>query len=807
MNSGNNHYETPFSDQLLTREEPYSENLPAYHMRSGENENPFVKTFEISEGNGHISPFAGEIAQLLGDLQDAEFSQSLYELVTELEDSWQQKISNEAAMGDQFLPFVRRQASGYLNPLIKASEGMIDRISKHISGNTIADMSANEIGSFLNEYQPDPEGLTPVQEQFLGSVFKKVKNAVQAGINLAGKFLPVNIILDRLKGLMQPLFERVMRFAIGKLPANLQPFAKTLAKKLFNLETAYSQPADGQGEIDTIQAELNLEIANLLYNPDESEARHLVMEYEAVVNDTNHNGFQTGTEINAPSLQAAREQLMNELRQLQTGEDPTPAIERFLPVAIMALKPVIKMGISVIGRPKVINFLAGLLAKLISRYVPQNVVQPLAASIIDAGMTAIGFETYEMNKPDIGYEALINTIEDTVQNLQELDETQLADEETLTVHLLEAFETAAVNNFPPRYIKEELRPVNQPGVWVVKPRNGFRPAYKKYTTVFSATIDPQKAKNIFTFRDLPLSGFLQDKLGLDPAKTVTARVHLFEAIKGSRLSQINKHENLPGLNPSVAYSWVQFHPLSKQAASVLLNNPSLGRDVPKQYTTRRYNITTGQRFYYLEIEGARLRMKSTAGNNKPPHSDDVRGTLNFVKSSLTLSYYFSEEHALSMVSKLNQNDFTGVASELRNSLQGVFKKMLTGNVSGNVKIIHEAFPEQFAENYEDNQEQFLGIGKNILSGILENIVKRLAGKAYDEVRDYFRSRAAEFKQAQAQPEDGVTIRVTWSNIAGLSTIKSLITALREGKLINPASISFPNLSKPEITVSAGKNLD
>jgi hypothetical protein len=148
-----------------------------------------------------------------------------------------------------------------------------------------------------------------------------------------------------------------------------------------------------------------------------------------------------------------------------------------------------------------------------------------------------------------------------------------------------------------------------------------------------------------------------------------------------------------------------------------------------------------------------------------------------------------------------------VASELRNSLQGVFKKMLTGNVSGNVKIIHEAFPEQFAENYEDNQEQFLGIGKNILSGILENIVKRLAGKAYDEVRDYFRSRAAEFKQAQAQPEDGVTIRVTWSNIAGLSTIKSLITALREGKLINPASISFPNLSKPEITVSAGKNLD
>ena len=810
MNSERNNYETPFADVLLTKEEPLSGDSSEYRIPYAESENPFAKTFEVSNGGTDLSPFAGEMAQFLGELHDEEFSRNFYDLASELEDSWQPLISKEAAMGEDYLPFVRKHATAYLNPLIKASEDMVDRISKRISGNSISDLSATEIEAFLNEFQPDASGLTPVQEQFLGSVFKKVKNAVKKGISMAGKFLPHNIILNRIKGLVNPLFERVIKFAVGKLPANLQPYAKTLAKKLFNLESADSDQGDTQfasGEIDVIQSELNLEIAQLVYAPDSSEAERFVMEYENAVKDSALNGHATVQGMYVPSLQVAREQLMNDLAGLQAGESPAPAIERFLPAAILVLKPLIKMGISAIGRPKVINFLAGLLAKLISRYVPQNVVQPLAASIIDAGMTTIGFETYEMSKTDVGYEALVNTIEDTVQNLRELDEAEQADEETLTLHLLEAFETAAVNNFPPQYIREELRNANHPGVWVLKPRNGMRPMYKKYTTVYSATIDPQKAKSILTFRDLPLGNFLQDKLGLDPAKPVHAKVHLFEAINGTRLSQISKQENLSGLGPTYPYSWVQFHPLSKQAASLLLNDPAPGKDFPKKFTTRRINIAAGQRFYYLEIEGARLRMGPSTGKSRPAHSDDVQGTINFVKSSISIQYYFSEEHALTLMGKMNQNDLMGAMSGIRNSLQGVLQTMLTGNVSGKVKIIHEAFPEMYVENYHEGQEHFLGIGKSILTSVVGSIVKKIAGKAYDEVRDFFRSRAAEFKQAQAQPEDGVTIRVVWNNIAGLSAIKSLISAVRGGKLINPGTLSFPNLSKPEITALAGKHFD
>jgi hypothetical protein len=465
--------------------------------------------------------------------------------------------------------------------------------------------------------------MTPVQEQFLGSVFKKVKNVVQKGVKAVSKLLPMNIILNKLKGLVKPLLDRVLKFAIGKLPANLQPYAQTLAKKFLNLETPLTSDTEQSmslsGEINAIQTELDNEIARLVFTPDEAEAEQQVMQYESSADELDRSAQYASGGMKVPSLMMARQQFVNELAGLEAGESPAPAIERFLPVAIMALKPVIKMGISIIGRPKVINFLAGLLAKLVEKYVPRQVAQPLAASIIDAGMSVIGFETVEMSKPDVGYEALVNTIQETIQNMEALDEEDLNDQETLTMNFLEAFETSAANNFPPQYIREELRTAKQAGVWVLKPRNGSSPAYKKYTTVFTATIDPAKTKSVTTFRDLPLSQFLRDKLGLDPTKTIQAKVHLFESIGNTKLSQISKHENLPGFGPSQPYSWVQLHPLSKQAAGLLINEPALGKDFPKKYTSKRFHITAGQRFYFLEISGARLRI----GTGKPAHSSEV----------------------------------------------------------------------------------------------------------------------------------------------------------------------------------------
>ncbi|MEO8151357.1 MAG: hypothetical protein ABI723_27240 [Bacteroidia bacterium] len=865
-------YETPFADNFTTREDESRNDSPVYTSQFFQQaESPFSQSFEAPAAGQTSSPAAGEFVNFLSELHDTEFPNTLYELAAELEDTWSSKISNETAMGDRFVPFATQQAMEYFAPLTYETGRMFDRVTQQFTGNNLSDHNETEIERFFTELEFEHNALSPAQEQFFGSLFNKVKSAVKAGVNLAkkgisfvGKFLPVNIILGKLRNLVQPLLNKVLKFAIGKLPQNLQPYAKTLANKFMNLpsgtpsqsqefesdnEFEFEFEIPSSGNLEVVQTELDNQIANLVFAQDENEAEEFVMNYETS-NDTLERelNYETGG-LNIPSLETARQQFINELKNLKEGESPSPAIERFIPAAIMALQPIIKMGISIIGRQKVINFLAGLLSKLVGRYVPANVAQPLSASIIDTGMSAIGFETYEVNKTDVAYEVITNTIQETIQNLGSLSDETLNDEETLTGQVLEAFENAAGNNFPSQYIREELRPTTHHGSWVSAPRNGPRHFYKKFTRVFDATITPQIAEKITTFRGLPLANFLRDKLGLDPGKPIQARVHLYEAVPGTRLSQINRYERVPGLGPSQPHGGTQLHPLSKEAASLLFKEPRLGRDFSTQFTTRRHRTAVGQRFYYLEINGARLRITHTVNRthrNQPPeananpvvkkefevtdnrnpsrvraaNSSDIHGVINFVRSEIRLNYYFSEEEAIAIVEKLNKNDNLGAAKSIRTSVRNVLNEMLLRNVQNKVRIIHEAMPEMYLENYVEQEENLLPDFGKILNRIslnpgrhlLTSIVKRLTGKlseiAYQAVSNYFRARAAEFKQAQAQPQDGVTIKIIWTNVQGMSAIRAVINAVKGNLALgNLGSLSLPHIPAPEIKISAGKNFD
>jgi len=844
-------FETPFADITFAGEEPQNENfknfdIPMYQ----EIGSPFAQTFETPSASMNQTPFAQDYVSFLGELHDSEFGNVLDELAAELEDTWSSKISNEVAMGERFIPFATQQANEYFAPLINATETMIDNVSEHFSGNNLADHSEAEIERFFSEMEYNDSRFSPVQEQLFGSIWNKVKSVVKKGVDLAkkgisvvGKLLPLNIILEKLKGLVRPLLDKVLKFAIGKLPKNLQSHAQTLAKKFLNLETSAEAASeeneiDANGNLEAIQTELDNHIANLVFSGNETEAEDLVMNYETSSDSLQREtDYETGG-FNLPSLDAGRQQFIDDLKNLKEGESPMPAIERFLPVAIMALSPVIKMALSIIGRQKVINFLAGLLAKLVGKYVPENVAKPLAASIIDVGMSAIGFETYEMNKADVAYEAIANTIQETVQNLGELNEAILNDNEALTGELLEAFETAAANNFPSQYIKEEVRKSTQHGLWVLKPRNGPRHYYKKYTHVFNTTITPQIAQTLKTFKGAPLSNFLRDKLGLDPTKPIQARVHLYQAINGTRLSQVNRYEKVPGLGASQPHGSVQFHPLTVEAASLLCKEPGLGKNFSARFTSKRHRTAIGQRFYYLEINGARLRVTHTGDNRrsqpgvtgaiavtpsmtKVAGTSDVQAIINFVRSEIKFNYYFSEEEAKAVVEKLNKNDFLGAVMGIRQSVKNVLNDMLKTNVGNKVKIIHEAIPEMFLENYTDQQEQLsfgdvtkaignisLNTGKELITKLVEKLINKLSQLANDAIANHFKSRAAEFKQAQAGPEDGVTVQIVWTNIQGMSTIKAVINAIRGNLSIpNLADLSLPNIPTPEVIISAGKKFE
>ncbi|MET0634662.1 MAG: hypothetical protein ABWZ25_01470 [Chitinophagaceae bacterium] len=841
MSNGPNlaQFETPFADSPGIREfvNPDKTAEEFFSDFFKDVDSPFSRTYESSVTSNSTAPASEEYVDLLAELQDGEFRETLYEMADELEDTWRNKVSDEITMGHNFMPFATQQAREYFAPVVRETESMIDRIAEHFSGNNLSDQSGESVEMFFETLEFNHGQYTPAQEQFFGKIFKKVQSVVKKGVDLAkkgvaavGKLMPINIVLKKLKGLIKPLLDKVLKFAIGKLPNNLQPHARTLAKKFLKLEAEFENTNDtvqSEDLLEVIQTEFDNHITQLMFSRDDEEAENTIINYESSDETLERlNNYETG-QANGQSLAAARQQFINELNNLQQGESPAPAIERFLPAAIMALQPVIKIAISLIGRQKVINFLAGLLAKLVGKYVDASVAQPLAAGIIDIGMSAIGFEVHETGKTNLAYEAIANTIEETIQSMTNLNENALNDTEELTMELLQAFEQAAANNFPPQYIKEELRKTKQKAVWVAMPRNLPVKFYKKFTHVYDISIDPQTALAVTTFRSLPLANFLKDKYGLDTSKPVKAKVHLYEITRGGRLSQINKFEKLPGLNAKQPKAWVQILPLTKQAASLLLKEPSLGKDITRKGLANRFKAEAGQRFYYLEIEGVRLRIppvnrfKHKRGTNLQPatitesRSADIQGVINFIKSEIKINYYFSEEDAKEVVEKLNKKDFLGAALSIRQSVKNVLNDILVKNISTKVKIVHEAIPELYLEHYPDQQENFAPLqalgkvaGKEIISKLVEKLTENISAKAYEAISNFFKARAAEFKDAQAQPQDGVTVKLTWYKIPGMSAIRSVINAIRGNLTVgNLTDISLPSLSVPDIKVAADKQFN
>src|SRR5688572_7856218 len=244
-------YETPFADVAVAREHT-EQHLSVDNFFSDyfkEVESPFSRTYEATTYNS-LTPEGEEYVDLLAELYDSEFQETLFELANEVEDTWRNKVSNELAMGENYVQFATQQARDYFAPVIRESETMIDRVTQHFSGNNLADQSEASVESFFETLEFGHGQYSPAQEQFFGKIFKKVKSVVKKGVALAkkgiaavGKILPMGIILKKIKGLVRPLLEKVLKFAIGKLPKNLQPHAQALATKFLGLKPAESDPS------------------------------------------------------------------------------------------------------------------------------------------------------------------------------------------------------------------------------------------------------------------------------------------------------------------------------------------------------------------------------------------------------------------------------------------------------------------------------------------------------------------------------------------------------------------------------------
>ncbi|MGA9522245.1 MAG: hypothetical protein WBV82_12315 [Myxococcaceae bacterium] len=708
-------------------------------------ESPFLNAYAEETLFEGVNPDAEEVRSTLGELYDLEFDEALYELAHEAA-----AIADRSPRTYGGADAADRLLEAWVEPLRAESEQLFENLAGTFARRPVGGLGDEELERLVDEAAQPGRPLEPVFEQFFKKLVKKAKGVVQKaagiakkGIALAQKLSPVHMLLGKLKALVKPLLQKVLQMALDKLPPALRPAASTLAKRLagnVGLEAETSADHEASADPGLIQREFDEAVVQLMFAAEGAPQELMLLELSGDFERT----APIGSDVR--QLDAARAQFVSELSHAEP-EGAGPAVEQFIP----AVLPALRLGIRLLGRPRVVSTLARLVGQLIGRFVGPQATPALSRAIVDTGMKLMSLEAPEQEAA-AGPHAIASTIEDVVRRVSEASDEVLDDSRLLEAEVADAFNRAAAAHFPQQMLNEDKREsTTAGGTWVMFPKGG----YKKYTRVFDVELTPDLARSIKTFGGTTLEAFLKDRLRLDVP--VRARVHLYEAVPGTWISRIVRAERgVAGLGAGRKGAWALFHPLTAQNAASLLREPGLGRDVSGRFTATPRQLAVGQRVFYLEIPGAPSRPLARAGG--------VDVVADFPKNELRLSVFLAERQAQSIAQRLNGGAGVGsVLGALKELVSNGVRSALSGEVRGRVRILHESV----------DGEGFLGGAlKRVGTVVLEQFSGKVSDWSMKAIADHLQQHAASFVSAVQEPADGVTVRITLQSPPGFSLLRT-----------------------------------
>jgi len=761
--------ETPFASDGFGRTSPTSAAVafgPSFEIHT-----PFLSEYGLDGGVAVGGPRAEFFASLMAELHEPEFEEAVADLVNEAAVLAQEQLAYDSEDPAEDRQGALRGLREVLAPLQRECEAALDRMAEAIGETDLTTMTEAELEDYLDRLAPAPTSLPPAFEDFLGKLIKKAKKAVggvvklaKKGVQLASKLSPVHLILGRLKGLVRPLLERVLKFALDKLPVAIRPVARQLARRLLGVgetetledsedgEAAAADPAVITREFDTRLAGYTLE--------GEDFDRNFVVDRFA----EEEEAFAAGT---WRRLQRARSRFAKRVTSLPPGADPAPVVEEFVPAILAALK----LGISVIGRPRVVGFLAGLVAKLIGKYIGQAQAGPLSKALVDAGLRVVGLEAPGEGGALAG-EALAATVEDTVSRVaQTAPEAAWESEALLEDYVREAFARAASAHFPDSYIRPELHEAAESsGVWELRPTGSTSKLYKKYSRVIEVTVTPQIAAAVRSFGGTSLGAVLREQLGITPSGPLRARVHLYEAMAGTTLPSISANErDVRGLGSPARASWSVIHPLTLDAAGLLLKEPALGKPVDPRFLADRNVIEVGQRFYYLDFPNAVARARG-GPRAALPRETHAKVVLDFPAGLLRVLLFYSEADAQALAAKLRTRAPAGVIlGALKSGIESRLRAIFSGLPTRAIRIVHEAVP---AESLLPSAAGLVlrTTGRWLSGTVLKFVLQAMKG----DLERRYDGFAADVARAAESERDGISIVLTFSRPAFLEPLRALL---------------------------------
>jgi hypothetical protein len=225
---------------------------------------------------------------------------------------------------------------------------------------------------------------------------------------------------------------------------------------------------------------------------------------------------------------------------------------------------------------------------------------------------------------------------------------------------------------------------------------------------------------------------------------------------------------------------MQLHPLTPEAAGMLLKEPGLGRSVSPSYLGSRRALGVGQRLYFLEVPGARLQTTSATGAPVLRQSSGLGLALDFPEDQIRVFLYLSEDDAQALAAKLRQRlPVGGVMRSIVPLIGDGLHAALSRGTMSRLKIIHEGAAVR------PSAATMLGWIPPIL---LEQLHGRLSLWIGGMLGQYFRDRAQDFIGATEDPADGVTLIFTFTSPPGLAVLR---------KLLNGAAVDLRGFRVPE----------
>jgi hypothetical protein len=733
-------------------------------------ESPFLQELAGEDEAGDA--LAQLHAELLDELEDEELEDAFHALVDEAAE-----LSSSLGLERAHDEYRERALREHLAPLGRALHSLVDAAEARADSLDGEALGEGELDELFEGLAPDAPLESPAFEMFWGGLKNKIKKVARAakavakrGVALAAGPL-LRAALGRLRSLIRPLLEKVLQLMLDKIPQQYRPLAVQVAQRLgIRLpagavppapvvdasasgvaaavtpsavedpalggaqppEAAAAGGADGgepAGEPSVpdpaeLQGELDLHLTEALLAPE-------LQEHEW----REHEGESLAARDPFAELDRARERFVRELLEAEDSSEAGPIVENFLPAVMLAVRTAIRFA----GRPKIVGFLGGLIAKLIGPLVGRAAAPALGRVVADLGLrTLLKAELNEEDGRAVMAETLAGVVEDTVRRLATLPSAELETPELGEALMREAFESAAAAAFPASLIRPELREAEHGG-WIALPLRG-RKLYRKYSRVFDVAVTPQMAGALATYGGGSLGDFLRDRLHVSVAGPVAARVHLYQAIPRTRLARIARAEAARGLGSSEASAWSQLHPLTPEAAAMLTGSPALGRPFDEEADPRQPMI--GERYYFLEVANAPARPLGAQSH--------LHYTLDVPRGELRACLYLSEVVAQRIATGIRRNEpVPQLLAALRQAFAGPRHggrgpgrrmRILLGGANGRRALAR----------------------RGALRGVGRHVQARARAWLWQRLSELLATRASEFVATAEKPEDGVRIAIAFA---------------------------------------------